>query len=236
MYNYRSDKRFSLIVFIALIAGSCIHDSKILFADGFRDPLDTNIWVPEIAPMPSSGVCTRDGKLVIDTRGGVTVWLNKQLKGNILIEFDRKVIVADGENDRLSDLNMFWMASDSHNPEFFSRTGVFEEYDSLLLYYAGIGGNNNTTTRFRKYTGDGTRLLLQEYDDPEHLLSPDHTYHIKIEVFEDVTSLWVDGVLYFTFSDPSPLLEGYFGFRSTWSHQEISNFRVFHLQSYPEGK
>jgi rhamnogalacturonan endolyase len=200
---------------------------KLLFTDDFNNPLDTNIWVPEIAPLPDSKVYTHNGKLVMDTKGGVTVWLNKPLSGNIIIEFDRKVIVANGKNDRLSDLNMFWMAADPHNPDLFTRNGVLEKYDSLQLYYVGIGGNNNSTTRFRKYKGDGTRTLLQEYKDTEHLLKPNQTYHIKIVVKDGSTSLWIDGVCYFIYDDPSPLREGYFGFRSTWSHQEISGFRCF---------
>jgi rhamnogalacturonan endolyase len=210
--------------------GMKIQQQKLLFSDDFTAPLDTNIWIPEIAPLPDSKVYTRNGKLVLDTRGGVTVWLNKLLGGNIIIEFDRKVIVANGKNDRLSDLNMFWMASDPKNPDLFTRNGILEKYDSLQLYYVGMGGNTNSTTRFRKYQGNGARTLLQEYTDTDHLLKPDKTYHIKIEVHDGITSFWVDGNCYFNYKDPSPLQKGYFGFRSTWSHQEISGFRVLYRQ------
>ncbi|MCX6333049.1 MAG: DUF6250 domain-containing protein [Bacteroidia bacterium] len=200
---------------------------KLFFADNFNNPIDTNIWVPEIATLPDSKVYTQNGKLVLDTKGGVTVWLKRRLNGNFIIEFDRKVIVANGKNDRLSDLNMFWMATDPRNQDLFTRNGILEKYDSLRLYYVGMGGNNNSTTRFRKYEGDGTRRLLQEYKDAEHLLKPDHTYHIKVVMENGSTSLWVDSICYFVYKDPSPLREGYFGFRSTWSHQEISGFKVF---------
>jgi rhamnogalacturonan endolyase len=90
-----------------------------------------------------------------------------------------------------------------------------------------MGGNTNSTTRFRKYEGNGERTLLQEYTDASHLLKPNKNYHIKIEVLNGITSFWVDGICYFNYKDPSPLSEGYFGFRSTWSRQEISNFRCY---------
>jgi rhamnogalacturonan endolyase len=102
-----------------------------------------------------------------------------------------------------------------------------QQYDSLQLYYVGMGGNTNSTTRFRKYEGNGERTLLQEYTDASHLLKPNKNYHIKIEVLNGITSFWVDGICYFTYKDTSPISEGYFGFRSTWSHQEISNFKCY---------
>lgn len=200
---------------------------KLVYADDFRKNPDMKNWVPEIAPVPESKVYTQNGKLILDTKGGVTVWLNKLLKEDIIIEFDRKVIMATGKNDRLSDMNMFWMATDPRNPDLFIRSGVFESYDSLHLYYAGMGGNNNSTTRFRKYEGNGKKTILQEYRDANHLLKPDRTYHIRIEVQDGTTSFWVDDDCYFKFKDPFPLREGYFGFRSTWSHQEISGFKCY---------
>jgi len=196
-----------------------------IYTDEFKTPLDNTTWIPEMASLPDSKVYTKNQKLVLETRGGVTDWYNKLLSGNFRIEFDRKVIVAGGKNDRLSDLNCFWMASDPQNSNLFTRNGVFEKYDSLRLYYVGMGGNTNTTTRFRKYEGNGERTLLKEYTDVEHLLVPNHNYHIKIEVKDGVTSFCVDGICYFSYNDPLPLRQGYFGFRSTWSHHEVSNFR-----------
>jgi rhamnogalacturonan endolyase len=92
-----------------------------------------------------------------------------------------------------------------------------------------MGGNTNKTTRFRKYIGDGTKPLIQEYTDAAHLLQANRTYHIRIIVKNGNTSYWVDGQCYFTYADPKLLTEGYFGFRSTWSRQQIKNFRVYQL-------
>lgn len=208
---------------------SVLSGGKLIASDEFNKPLDSKHWIVEMAPQPNSSVYTKDNKLVLDTKGGVTVWLNQLLKNNIRIEYDRKVIVADGINDRLSDLNNFWMASDPKNKNLFTRNGVLESYDSLLLYYVGMGGNTNKTNRFRKYEGTGERRLLQEYTDAAHLLQANKVYHIAIVVNNGVTSYWVDGQCYFMYNDPKPLTEGYFGFRSTKSHQEISGFKVYQL-------
>jgi rhamnogalacturonan endolyase len=199
----------------------------LIGSDDFSKPLDPSRWIIEAAP--DAKVYTKDNRLVLDTKGGVTVWWNQPLAKNIRIEYDRKIIMAGGANDRLSDCNNFWMASDPRNKNLFTRAGVLESYDSLQLYYVGIGGNTNTTTRFRKYEGNGERRLLQEYTDAAHLLQANKVYHITIIVNKDITSYWVDGRCYFSFKDPALLQQGYFGFRSTKSHQEITNFKVFQL-------
>lgn len=201
----------------------------MLFGDDFAAPLDTTVWIAEIEPKAgaSSRVYARDSALVLDTRGGVTVWLNKRLAGVLRIEFDRKVLVDTGRNDRLSDMNVFWMATDPANTNLFTRHGRFESYDSLQLYYVGMGGNTNKTTRFRKYYAGGNKPVVKEYLDKGHLLEPNKTYHIRIVVDSGITSYWVDGECYFSYADPAPLSSGYFGFRSTWSRQEIRHFCVW---------
>jgi len=198
----------------------------------FKEDFDTDLqnWVAEFAPSPTSTVAIKNGKLVIDVPGGATVWLNKKLSGNLLIEYKRKVILDKGPNDRLSDLNQFWMANDPKNKNLFTRTGVFAQYDSLLLYYVGFGGNTNSTTRFRKYNGKGERVLLTDLTDKPHLLEPNKEYSIKITVYNGLTKFFVDDVEYFSFLDKEPLREGYFGFRTTKSRQVIDDFRIYALK------
>ncbi|WP_174864435.1 exo-rhamnogalacturonan lyase family protein [Duganella dendranthematis] len=158
------------------------------------------------------------GALVLRADRGLTVWLRKQLLGHYEISFTRTVL-AEG---RLSDLNFFWEAQ---LPEGFKRSGKLEEYDALRLFYAGIGGNTNSTTRFRYYDGSGARNLLREYTAPEYLLKADHPYRIRIVVDARGTRLYVDDREYF--SAPGPLAGGgYFGFRTTQSVQKVAHFRV----------
>ena len=167
----------------------------------------------------------------MDVDGGATVWFNRKLAGDIMITYKRKVVMQQGRNDRLADLNMFWMATDPLNDRLFTRSGTFTEYDSLSLYYAGIGGDRNTTTRFRKYPGAGQRNLFRDLTNKAHLLEANKWYKIKIIVFQGHTRLLVDDQLFFSFEDPKPLKEGYFGFRTTGSRQVIDDFRVYALKA-----
>jgi rhamnogalacturonan endolyase len=202
---------------------------KLIYSTDFSGQLDKKEWITEIEPKAPATVYTEKSSLILDTRGGVTVWLNKRLTGNIRIEYDRTVLMEGGANDRNSDLNQFWMATDPRNTNLFTRSGALASYDSLSLYYVGMGGNSNSTTRFRKYNGKGERQLLQEYTDTAHLLQPNITYHITTIVKGDETSFWVNGKLYFSYKDASILKEGYFGFRSTKSRQAITNLKVYQL-------
>lgn len=187
-------------------------------------------WTIETNASNSKPVFVQDKKLVIDVNGGGTVWLNEKLPDDILIECKRKVIMQGGKNDRLSDFNFFWMATDLKQANPFTRKGVFSEYDSLQLYYIGIGGNQNTTSRFRKYEGNGDRTLLKEYFDKPHLLIANREYRIKILVKGGVTTCWVDDEMYYSYKDPYPLSSGYFAFRTTKSRQEIYDFKVYRVK------
>ena len=202
--------------------------SELLYQDDFDHGLKN--WVVETPESPYSKVKTKNGKLVIDVDQGATVWFREKLSGNILIEYNRKVIMNNEHNDRLSDLNQFWMATDPQQENVFTRNGKFSEYDSLLLYYAGIGGNSNSTTRFRKYLGNGDRKLYSDLQDKQHLLQANKTYFIQIVVYNGTTKVFVDGGQYFSFTDDEPLTEGYFGLRTVKSHQEINDFKVYRLK------
>jgi rhamnogalacturonan endolyase len=216
------------IALIHFLAGAVWAQDALIYEADFTKEIERHEWIVE-SESGANVVRTEQGRLVIDAAGGVTVWLNKLLEGNIRIEYERTVLMDGKAHDRLSDLNQFWMAQDPRNPNLFTRSGTFEEYDSLQLYYAGMGGNSNTTTRFRKYDGQGNRVLLHEYKDEAHLLKANRKYHISIIIKDDATSFWVDGECYFSYRDPAPLREGNFGFRSVHSRQEVANFRIYQL-------
>src|SRR5690606_12661121 len=137
----------------------------LIFSDSFENGLSN--WV--IEQMPGGTVGLKDDKLEINDAKGCTVWLKKDFSGSIMIEYEAEIIKNGGENDRVSDMNCFWMASDPESPDnLFAksdwRKGRFANYDSLQLYYIGMGGHNNTKTRFRRYSGNGEKPLLPQYD------------------------------------------------------------------------
>ena len=212
-----------------LAAQPVFQQQSLIYKNSFTN-LQPEEWVIETQKAIPAKVFVENGAMVIDAAKDATVWLNKKLSGNILIDCYREVVMKEGAHDRLSDMNFFWMANDPANTNLFTRKGLFKEYDSLRLYYAGIGGNTNTTTRFRKYTGDGNKKVLTEYTDTPHLLQPNHQYHIQILIHDGLTECWLDNQLYFSYRDPDPIRSGYFGFRTTKSRQVISQLKIYQLK------
>jgi hypothetical protein len=202
---------------------------ELLFSDNFSRDLSN--WVAE-GGQPE---LTR-GEMELDTPVGSTVWFKHELSGNVLIEYDVTVLRMSGANDRVSDLNCFWMATDpAHPDDLFAagprREGVFANYHGLSLYYVGYGGNTNTTTRFRRYHA-GQRELLGEYTDPAHLIVPNHTYHIQLVVCDGVVEYYRDGERLFRYEDPEPYRRGHFGLRTVQNHLSMDNFRVVRIRPY----
>lgn len=183
-------------------------------------------WLAEFEKPVGSNLVVRKNFIEVDAAAGATIWYKKKLSGNVIITYDIAVIDSGGRNDRVSDLNAFWMASDPAHESPFGRNGKFISYDDLDLYYAGFGGNNNTTTRFRKYHHGTDKSILQEYTDKEHLLEGNKVYSVKITVRDGRTSYSVNAMKYFEYADTVPLKEGYFAFRTTRSRQRITNVRI----------
>jgi hypothetical protein len=204
---------------------------ELLFQDDFQGGLGE--WSIE-AERPGI-VEARGGLLNINVPAGITVWFKRRLEGPILIQYQATAIQAGGPNDRVSDLNCFWMANDSRSPlDLFAiqRSGDFADYDRLKTYYVGQGGNGNSTTRFRRYIGQsGSRPLRPEHDLSEaaQLLKPNVTQTIDLVAAGERIEYWRDGKLVFGLLDPEPYTSGYFAFRSTYSHIQFQRFRVYRL-------
>ena len=180
----------------------------------------------------SSTVITKDGVTTIIAPKGLTLWNKNKMTGNTIIEYDAR-IVSDPQfrNDkgeiRISDLNCFWMAD-----KCGGYGGKFANNYALKMYYMGYGGNWNTTTRFRRYTGYAPTveeewlkpIILREYTDADHLIKADHWYHIRLEAIDGRVRYIIDGECLVDYIDPHPLKSGYFGFRTTLAHAEMKNF------------
>lgn len=187
-------------------------------------------WVVE--QQAGGTVVWSDHGLTISDRAGCTVWFREPLRAPFRIRYLATVNGGDGRGP--SDLNCFWMATDPRSPgDFFStatgRDGAFASYDLLRTYYVGCGGNGNTTTRFRRYDGQGLKPLLPEHDisAPEAMLEAGRSYQIEITVEASGRTTWSrDGVTWFDFTDPEPLREGHFGFRTVWSRLTITDFVI----------
>lgn len=206
--------------------------AAVLYRDDFSE--DIGRWRAELEK--GGTVEARDGALVIDVPGGCSVWFEPELEGPLMIEYEATVIDEGGPNDRVSDLNCFWMAEDSRSPkDFFAavRSGKFSDYDQLRCYYVGYGGNTNSTTRFRRYIGEpGNRPLLPEHDlsAPEFMLAPNQPQKIQLIAAGSHIAYYHNGRRIFYYEDPAPYTRGRFALRTVMNHMTIRDFVVYRLE------
>ncbi|MCR4995484.1 MAG: DUF6250 domain-containing protein [Bacteroidales bacterium] len=239
---------------------------SILASTGLR--AQSTPWRIE-AESEATRVVVRNDTLDITSPKGLSLWWNEPLQAPCTITYRACVVMEGGPCDRVSDLNCFWMASEPRSPEPLQasdasakaakpsnagalsplrgigrRGGRFVESYRLQCYYMGYGGNYNSTTRFRRYTGDTLAIsdasrrppILVEYTDSAHLLRPNHWYQVRIEMTSDGrTRYFLDDQLLVDYLDPTPLLHGWFAFRTTWSHTRLTGFKVEGIQSVREG-
>lgn len=231
----KTDRRSMLVAGLATLAG-CARPAgaraRLLHADDFDQGLSN--WLVE-AERPGR-VSTGAGVLDIDVPAGVTVWFREPLSGPLAIEYSVTPVAEGGPNDQVSDVNCFWMAHDPEQPGGSAlgrrRSGAFADYDTLRTYYAGIGGNRNTSSRFRRYVGiPGVRPLLPQHDlsGPGDLLQPNRAFDLRLVADGRRIALLRDGREMFALDDPDPYRHGHFGLRTTWSHLRIARFRVWRL-------
>ncbi|RPE38257.1 hypothetical protein EDD90_1138 [Streptomyces sp. Ag109_O5-1] len=197
----------------------------LIAADDFRHGLGQ--WFVELEQ--GGTVTAARGTLEVDVPAGATVWFRRRLEGPYVLEYTATPVSAGGADDRVSDLNNFWNATDVRSPDDLfatSRTGALADYDYLKTYYVGFGANYNTTTRLRRYVGEpGVRPLIYDYTEP--LLVANRPNRVRIVSDGRTVRWWNNGRLVFDYTDPGPYTSGHFAFRTTWSHFRISDFRVW---------
>jgi len=117
-------KHFLPLISLMILLQSCYQNSKtdhgfikkgLLCQDDFSSE-NSDDWIAELQD-DLGNVGVKDGVLEIDVPKGATVWYKQKFEGDILIEYKATVIDNDGPNDRVSDLNCFWMASDLRQTE-----------------------------------------------------------------------------------------------------------------------
>lgn len=199
--------------------------TKLIFGDQLQDA--TN-WSSEFEADGSLHIS--HGVMDVEAPKGATIWFKPKLSSPIVITYEIQAVAEGGALDQVSDLNCFFMAHDPQHPDHLPvRSGKFEDYNNLLLYYVGLGGNRNTTSRMRRYIGDPVvRPYLPENDlsAADDLLKPNVWQTIRIVVNGTDVRYYRDEHLMFRLDDQEPYTSGWFGFRTTWNHMRIRNFRV----------
>jgi hypothetical protein len=204
----------------------------LLHSDAFNSGL--NQWHIE-AKQPGK-ITAVNGVLDIDVPAGATLWFTPELGSPVAIVFEATAVSAGGPNDRVSDLNVFWMARnrDGATPVYaHHRSGEFSEYNDLRTYYVGLGGNANTTTRFRRYIGDPEmRPLLPEHDlsSPDALLKPNEKQTIMLVANSRRIEYWRDGRRLLAYDDHQPYEHGWFALRTVQSHLHIERLRIYAIR------
>ena len=210
--------------------------TRLLFEDNFDWP-DSSAWVVESEENLKLIGLVHDGNLDVDVSKGITIWNTKTFPGNAMYEYRITAIESGGKNDRVSDLNCFWMATDPLNPsDFFARSswrgGVFHHYYTLSLYYVGFGGHDNSRTRFRRYNGKTSPPpIIKEYNDSGHLIEPNKENVVRIVCLNGLVKYYFNEELLFELNDENPHAAGYFGFRTTNNHVRIHDFKVYSIQA-----
>jgi hypothetical protein len=204
----------------------------LLFRDDFRSGLGQ--WMIEAEG--GGTFRAQDGVLDIDSPAGVTLWFRHTIASPVAIDYEITAVAEGGPNDEVSDINCFWMARDPRAPSgnvlARRRSGAFAEYDELRTYYAGLGGNRNTTSRFRRYIGRrDDRPLLPQHDLSARadLIEANRPYRIRLIATGRRIALLRDGRAMFELDDPEPYSSGHFGLRTTKSHLRVRDFSISHL-------
>jgi hypothetical protein len=222
---------------VLLLLATCSSVCAMAVESGLNSRQFNKYWRVE-SEAPDYRVTFSGDTCEITAPKGLTLWRKEKMHQDMTVEYDVYVT-----NDRLSDMNCFWMASDPKAKDIWARekwrNGIFLRCYTLQMYYLGYGGNYNKTTRFRRYNGDEAGVddaskrpaILKEYTDADHLLKPDHWYHVKVESKQNHTRFFIDGECIVDYFDPQPLTSGWFGFRTTLSRTRITNFKSYDTPS-----
>ena len=215
---------------IALLSLCTLWLSSCVQAAEWRDDFTGDLSQWRIELEQGGDVTVHNGVLDIDVPRGATLWFKQELHAPVRIEYDALLVSEGGANDRVSDLNAFWMATQADGSSPLGRRhGSFAEYNDLRTYYVGIGGNYNTTTRLRRYIGDNElRPLLPEHDlsNSDVLLTPNRWQHITLITSDKGVEVWRDQQRLFVMADAAPYLHGWFALRTVQNHLRIRHLHI----------
>lgn len=244
MFQSKNTRFYFFVIYLFLVS-SCNQKTEenskdengiLLHTIKFDNKTDLKKFIIE-TQVDSTEVQIKKGNLDIDAIKGATIWFKEKLFAPLQIEYTAVVLDKGDSNDRVSDLNCFFMAIDSQCASNIltcadsTRTGRFPDYHRLRTYYVGYGGHDNTTTRMRRYVGyTGERPVLEEHDIgfPE-IIKPNVPIKIKIRVLNNNITYSHNDKIIFEMNDSLPYHEGWFAFRTVRNHMQIQDLKITKL-------
>ena len=96
-------------------------------------------WAVEAESHESKVSLTNDGAIDIIAPKGLTLWYKRPMQGNVVIEYDARIVVEEHNNNawnRLSDLNCFWQATDPKQKDGNVLKGISRRKGIFINQYA----------------------------------------------------------------------------------------------------
>ena len=207
-------------------------DPKLLFHDDFDSGLSQ--WHIE-AEQPGR-ISAANGVLDIDVPAGVTLWFKPRLEGPLTIEFEATAVDEGGPNDKVSDLNVFWMANntDGRQPVFArARSGavrrVQRSADVLRRPRRQSQHDDALSPLHRRPGAPAACALATTLRTTQYMLVPNKPQTIRLVANGKVIEYWRDGTRIFHMEDAAPYENGWFALRTTFSHLRIEHLRIRRL-------
>jgi len=195
--------------------------AKTIYEDRFEQL--SPIWVLEGKP----AVRAKHGKLHVDASGEgpgryATLWLNKELPSNVLIEYHAR---CPRQQTTAANLNQFLMACEADGADILSiqHSGDYKDYHSLPLYIITL---TYKWSRLRKCPGFecvSERMDVRSGNEVR--------YRIRILKTGDRIRYFINDAKVHDWTDTAgSYTSGKFGLR-TWSTVvEYDNFRVYDVR------
>lgn len=237
---------FGFAVLLAALTLSCQQEAMIDFEPVlFDEDFDAYPDGPELPDgwwrEGSKAVSIENGRLRADANldgsgenyETSTIWLDRQFRGDIRVEFDARVLASEGDKN---NINFFFLFSDPSGRALFDSRSAradakYAKYHELNGYvFTFLANGNPNEARFRMRDDPGFNLLLE---NNAYECRRDKTYHIAVTKYGNRVNYAVDGQVFLDLVDDTANPEhkaGIIGFRTWRTDLWWDNLKVTQLR------
>ena len=204
-------------------------DGQIVLKEGFNYPdgaVPAHFW-SEGCP-----AVVRNGRLFIDADTikprASSVWLDKELAGDLSIEFDVHVVSSSDDAD---NINLFFMYSDSSGRPLREsaaqrKDGLYRrDHEKSGYIFTNVTNGDSLHIRYRFRRNPGFKLIKEAKKSRK---GREPEIHIKVLKKGNHIEYWENGNKIFdeTMEGYQPYEKGLFGFRTWHTALEIDNLLI----------